>query len=179
MNENINLLDPNKKNTVLGPSKGMQGMRLFAGGLLFLVSVSAVIIFILVALSPLPALKREEASLRLTLASGHKDMLKLAYVDERTTTIDKLLNNRKAYDQILDSLQSNMPANVSISNIRVDNGAVALTVESKSLQSLDTYLSGLMQLVRDQKGFSQITLTSLINDESQSDYTLTVTLAML
>lgn len=179
MNEGINLLDPNRKGENLMPERRMRLIRLVAVGMLFLVSVSAVILFILVSLSPLPELKRQEQSLRLTLSESSNDMVKLALLDERTESIAALLKDRKSYEQTLSLLQAKLPQNAKITSIRIDDNTLIVTVDSRSLTSLDTFLNGMIGYVQQKKGFSQVTLTSLANDTVRNDYSLTVSLLML
>ena len=154
-------------------------MRITAVSLLFAVSVSAVIVFILIALSPLPELQRQEQSLRLNLSNSSTDMAKLALLDERTGVIAKLLSERTSYDQTIGLLQDTLPSNATISSLRVEGDILVVTVESRSLQALDTFLNGLIGYVQEKKGFSQVTLSSLSSDNVRNDYSLTVNLIML
>lgn len=179
MNETINLLDPNKDSKSVRSLKRMQYMRFFAMGMLFLVSVSSIILFMLVSLSPLPELQRQEQALRLTLSQASVDMAKMALVSERTASIEKVLADRTSYDQILALLQERLPNNAEITSIRVDQQVLVVTVESRSLTSLDTFLNGLVGLVQEKKAFSQVTLSTLANDNVRNDYTMTVSLVML
>ncbi len=179
MSEGINLLDPNKKNENLLPAKRMQFMNYFAIGLLFIVSVSSVTLFILISLSPLPELKRQEQGLRNTLAQSSEDMAKLALLDERTGAIADLLEQRTSYDKTIELLQNKLPSNAAISSIRVDQKTLVVTVESNSLQSLDTFLNGMIGYVQGKEAFSQVTMTSLSTDAETNGYSLTVSMVML
>lgn len=179
MSEGINLLEPNSKSESKMAARRMQIMRYVAVGMLFTVSVSSVILFILVSLSPLPELKRQEEALRLTLSQSSEDMAKLALLNERTESIGTLLEERKSYEQILVLLQDKLPSNVTISSIRVEQQNLIVTVESKSLNALDSFINGLVGYVEEKKGFSQVTLTTLANDNIRNDYSLTLNLVML
>lgn len=179
MSESINLLDPNKKNATSAPTKRLQIMRIVAVGMLFIVSVASVILFILVSLSPLPQLKSKEEALRLTLSQSSNDMAKLALVQERATSLEILLKERNQYEGILTMLQEKLPANADITSIRVDQNTMVLTVESRSLASLDSFLNGVIGYVQEKKAFSQVTMSSLATDNVRNEYALTVTLGML
>jgi hypothetical protein len=179
MNEGINLLDPNKENTPGVVNRRVLGLRAIAMGMLFLVSASSIILFILVTLSPLPELKKQETSLRATLATSHTDMAKLSLVNERAASIQTLLASRKSFDQTLELIQSKLPSGVDISAIQIDANIVSVTVESKSLKQLDDFINGLVGLVAEKNGFSRVTMTSLINDDSQSKYSVSLNLLLL
>lgn len=154
-------------------------MNYFAIGLLFIVSVSSVTLFILISLSPLPELKRQEQGLRNTLAQSSEDMAKLALLDERTGAIADLLEQRTSYDKTIELLQNKLPSNAAISSIRVDQKTLVVTVESNSLQSLDTFLNGMIGYVQGKEAFSQVTMTSLSTDAETNGYSLTVSMVML
>jgi len=179
MSDGINLININGGNQTIVPLKKLQLLRLVAISLLFIISAVSIILFILVALSPLPELKRQEQSLRTTLAQSHTEMGKLALVDERVTSIDKLMQQKKSFHQTIDLLQSKMSGDVTVKSLRVDKNMIILTVSSKSLQSLDNFLNGLVQSVQNKQGFSQVTLSDLSSQNVDSVYTLTVNLVML
>jgi Tfp pilus assembly protein PilN len=179
MNEGINLLDPNRQSDNSVPVKRLQFVRYFAVGLLFLVSVSSVILFMLVSLSPLPELQRQEASLRSTLSQSGEDMAKLALLDERATAINALLKERSSYEEVLSLLQDKLPNNAQIVSIRLDQQTLVLTIESRSLTALDSFLNGLIGYVQEKNTFSQVTMTSLANDNVRNDYSMVVSLGLL
>ena len=179
MNESINLLDPNKKTISSGFLRRMQVMRVITGGLLFIVSVSSVILFILVALSPLPSLQKQEQSLRLTLSQSKDDIVKLALINERTATVNNIITKRQSLDQTLALIQSKLSNDTTITAIQADKQSMTLTAESPSLQSLDNFLNGLMGFVQNKKSFSQVTLVDLTNDQANNQYAVTVRLTLL
>src|SRR5260221_116547 len=105
MNEGINLLEPNKNTRASMFLHRLHTMRVVTVGLLFIVSVSSVILFILVALSPLPTLQRQEQYLRQTLSASKSNIVKLALVKGQTDSIDRLLTQRHMLDQPIELVQ--------------------------------------------------------------------------
>lgn len=179
MSNGINLLDPHNKSDNALASKRVNAMRFTAIGLLFIVSASSIVLFLMVSLSPLPELKRQEHSLRLTLSEQSADIAKVAVLNERASAIDKVLKERKSYEEILKLLQEKLPSNVTINSLRVLDNSIVMTVESKSLTELDSFIVGLMQYIEEKKAFSQLTLSSLATDNVRNDYSMTITLVML
>lgn len=159
--------------------KRLQVMRALAVFMLFLVSVSAVALFILVALSPLPQLKEQERSLQLTLSGSRTEMGKLALIEERTTAIDTLLSKRKSYQKNLETIESKLPEGVDVTTLRVDESTMVVTVESKSLQLLDTFLSGVIDSVQKKEGFTQVTMNDLAAETIKDTYSMTLKLVLL
>lgn len=179
MNERINLLEPNKTN---GPSvflRRLQTMRIVTVGLLFIVSVSSVILFILVALSPLPALQRQEQSLQQTLSQSKNDIVKLALVDDQTSAVSTLLTKRNTLDVQLGLILDKLPSDMKVTEIRTDNKNIQVTVASSSLQSFETFFTGIVGYVQEKKSFSKVTLVELTTDTSSNAYVATVRLSFL
>lgn len=179
MSEGINLLDPNK-NT--GPAvflRRIETMRVITIGLLFIISASSIILFILVALSPLPALQKQEQSLRETLTSSKSDIVKLTLVNNQTNSIDSLLTQRQSFDQPLSLIQDKLTSGLTATEIQADSNSLIITVESSSLQSLDTFLNSLIGYVQAKTGFSKVTLVDLTTDQTNNQYSVTVQLNLL
>ncbi|HVA96281.1 MAG TPA: hypothetical protein VND99_01380 [Candidatus Acidoferrales bacterium] len=179
MSEGINLLEPNRKSTTDVFLRRIQTTRFIMVGLLFIVSVSAVILFILVALSPLPALHSQEQSLRQTLASSKSDIVKLELVNERADAIDGVMKKRHALDQTIGLIQSKLSKDSQITAMKGDSKTMTVTVESSSLQSLDSFLNGLIALVQDKKSFSNVTLTDLTTDDVTNTFSVSISLNLL
>ncbi|HWY79699.1 MAG TPA: hypothetical protein VNW29_05055 [Candidatus Sulfotelmatobacter sp.] len=181
MNEGINLLEPNKKTTQTAFFRRLHTMRVITVGILFIVSVSSVIIFILVALSPLPALQKQEQSLSLNLSQFQKDIVKLALLNERTSSIKNIVSKRQTLDQPLGLIQAKMTSGTTITAMQTDKKSIILTVNNSSLKSLDDFLNGIIQYVQEKTVFSNVTLISLTNDANTNinTYILTVQLTLL
>lgn len=178
MSDSINLLHPDKNSKKLPSVKRLEGMRLFAGGMLFLVSTASVILFILVAISPLPKLQQQQRSLELTLAESKKDIAKLAYVHERASAINMILTKRQSLDRVLNLIQSNLPPDTRVTAIRSDKNVMTVIVSSKSLDSLDKFVVGMTSLVETKTAFSQVTMTELVSDELDNVYSMTLSLVL-
>lgn len=179
MNEEINLLEPNKKITQTAFVRRLQTMRVITIGLLFIVSVSSIIVFMLVALSPLPALQKQEQSLRTTLLQSQQDIIKLTLLNDRTTTIQNILTKRQTLDQPLSLIQAKLTSDLSISAIQTDRKSITLTIQSTSLKSLDNFFNGIIGYVQEKNVFSNVTLVSLTNDAVSNVNVITVQLTLL
>lgn len=170
MNEGINLLESNKKNTSAAFVRQLQTMRTLVIGLLFIVSVSSVILFILIALSPLPTLQNQEQSLQQSLTLSKNDIVKLDLIKERTTSISQFLDKRKKLDQTIQVIESKFTGDATVTAIESTNIGTTVTVESSSLQDLDNFLNGLIVLVQQKKSFSKVTLVDLATDQTNNKY---------
>ncbi|HSX08908.1 MAG TPA: hypothetical protein VLF93_02035 [Candidatus Saccharimonadales bacterium] len=179
MNEGINLLEPNKKTTSTEFIKRLQLMRAVVVSLLFIVSVSSIILFILVILSPLPALKKQEQSLQETLALSRNDIVKYDLIKERTTSISKFLANRPKLDEEIGLIESKLTGGTAVTQIKIDTGGTTITVESNSLQDLDNFVNGMIDLVQQKKEFSKATMMDLTSNQNNGKYEMTILLTSL
>lgn len=180
MNEGINLLDPNKQGSVSNELlKRLKTMRLVVVGLLFIISVSSAILFMLVALSPLPALRKQQDTLQQNLSLVKNDMIKYELVNQRTTDIATILTRRRTIDTIISQVENVLPSDSSVTALQLQAGAITVTAESPSLDSLNNYLDGLMGYVQNKKNFSQVDLTELAIDATNNEYSVTVQLIPL
>lgn len=179
MSEGINLLDQGKKKTSEAFLRRVNTTRVIMIGLLFIVSVSSVVLFILVSLSPLPALKTQEQSLQQTLARSKNDIIKFELLKERSTEISSILRTRQSLDSILSLIQTKLPKDSHIISLKSDSKNMTLTIESPSLQSLNEFLSSLIGFVQNKQTFSTVTLTNLTTDQSTNAYSATVDLTLL
>jgi hypothetical protein len=179
MNERINLLEPNKKTASLISVQHFQVMRFVVISLLFIVSVSSVVLFVLVSFSPLPALQKQEQTLEQNLSQSKSDIAKVALLHERTSSISTFLSTRQMLDQTIGLIESKFSGDMKVISLQTDNSVTTVTVESSSLQNLDNFLNGLIVLVQQKKGFSQVILVDLANDSSNNDYEVTVRLNSL
>jgi hypothetical protein len=179
MNEGINLLAPNKNKGSGDLLRRIQKMRFLTIALLFIVSVSSVILFILVALSPLPALQKQAQSLQQSLATSKDSIVKLTLVNSQTDSISQLLTKRKSFELPLRLIQDKFSGDMKIEQLQMDDSIVLITVESSSLHSVDTFINGLANYVQEKNTFSKVILVDLAIDEATNSYSATVQLNYL
>jgi hypothetical protein len=176
MNEGINLLEPNKKTTSAGFVRRIHIMRLIVVSLLFVVSVSSVILFILVALSPLPTLRQQEQTLEQNLSASKSDVVKLDLIKDRSASVSQFLAKRQDLSQLISVIQSKLTGDATVAAIQSSGGDLTVTVQSSSLEDLDNCLNGLIVLVQQKKVFSQVTMVDLANNQVDNQYEVTLDL---
>lgn len=179
MNEGINLLEPNKNSGSVISLRRIQKMRVMTVGLLFVISVSSVVLFILVALSPLPALQRQEQYLQQTLAASKSTIVKLSLLNSQTDAVSQLITKRQSFEKPIGLVQKKLSDDITVQQLQIDSNSLVITVESPSLQSLDTFINGLIGYVKDKNTFSKVFLVDLTTDQSTNAYAVTVQLSYL
>lgn len=179
MSSGINLLG-HKEQTPISPfANRMRLLRGIAVAFLFIVSVSSMILSILIAVSPLPQLQKQEEASLATMGQFHPDIAKLALVNDRANNISQLLASRSNFDQIIELVKNQMPQGIAITSLTMSKNAIALTVSSASLNQLDVFMNNLVRVSQGQKNFSKVTMTDLSIDEEKNLYLLTINIGVL
>lgn len=179
MNSRINLLPTKKQAPSTAATRRAGRVRLFAMVMLFGVSAASIILFLLIALSPLPTLQQQERNAIATLSQYRTDIAKLLLVNDRLRSSATLLEKRKDFDKALEAIRSRMPDGVTITEMNMTRESVSVTVASESLSRIDTFLNNLTSAVADKKDFKHVTMSKLLVDEQKDVFTVTVQVVML
>lgn len=143
-------------------------------GLMFIVSFASVVIFILIALTPLPSLKEREKDEMKRLSFYNEMIGELILTKDRLTEVNHILKKRPTYSLTLETVRKLLPASVSMDETHVNEKVLSLTVSSTSLISLDSFLDQLTMTNSDLKLFRSIKLVSILYNLDKSKYTLTL-----
>lgn len=174
MSKGINLLGAEKQISVKKASRKIKLVRTVAIGLLFGVSGLSIVLFLLIALSPLPSLQKQEQNALNTLVQYHPDVAKLFLVKERIKASELILATRSNFDQTLNKITEKIPGNATITGLTMNTDEISVTVTSTSLASLDTFLNSLVAATEAKEYFSKVILTKFLTNPGNSTYSLTV-----
>jgi hypothetical protein len=175
----INLLVDRRNVRPLAPLKRrLRIFRLSAIAILFGVGAASVILSVLILLSPLPQLKRDEQKARDDLAAYRIDINKLAFINDRGDGIRQIISKRSSYDKKLDVIESKMPAGVSFDGLTIVRKNYTLRFSSTNLASLNELLDSIVSITGTARGrdFSRVYLTSLSTDEEKMRFVLVIDL---
>ena len=137
------------------------------------------ILFLLITLSPLPALKQKESTSLNALSKYHPDIAKTIILNERMSSITTLMSKRVATNSVIDSVQSKMPAGMSFVNLSIAHKTVQVTSESNSLSLIDTFVNKLVEDSGANKKFVKVTMNSIQYDDQRNRFILQVELTLL
>jgi|SRR6185369_2944653 len=179
MNKGINLFKTEKKISVAVASQKLTVLRLVAIGLLFCTSAFSIILFLLIVLSPLPDLQKQEKTLLATISGSHPDIAKLFLINDRLKSSETIIDKRQNFDKSLSLIKQRMSSDVSITAITMNKSTISITVSSSSLSSLDNFLNSLVDAVDSKKDFSKVTMTNFLADEVRDNFFLTIEVATL
>lgn len=179
MNNSINLLDYKNKIVVKKNNSNQKTIRLTAIGLLFLVSSSSIIFFILIAFSPLPELNRQHKIASFNLSHAVPEIVKIGLINERADNIKKIIDNRSSYDRILANLQKKLPIGVVFEAISIDKKSITLSISSNSLLRIEEFLNTLKKNDNESEKFSKIVLSSLSTDSVSDKFLVNLSIDIL
>ncbi len=172
MTKGINLL-PQIKRDQSHVKIIVQGMRFFSITLLFVVTVSSVMVFLLKLQLPISRLQQEEKKLQSDLALLHNRRVKYFVLNDRLQNISTVMAKRSNLEKLLNLITQEIPSKSVIESLKVDAKQVSLNITSSSLTPLNTYLDNLLAKNSQQKTFKKVSLDTLIFDNKRKVYTLT------
>jgi hypothetical protein len=178
MNKDINLLGNVKKpNEVLRTR--IRYLRYLAVSLLFLVSTASVVLFILIAFSPLPALQKTEQEALTELSQYHPKIAKYLFLNERLTKLQEMMKERRTFSGALLLAEQELPQGASITGAGMEDKTVRITIASKSLLPMDTFINSLIIRTEEKKLISTLRINELGVDEVTGNFELTVEMLLL
>ena len=173
MKNSINLIDYKGRTSTDNHNQKQKLLRKIAVGLLFIVSTTSVIFFILITFSPLPQLKKQTDKSSFTLSLANDNIIKQAIVKQRLGNIKTILSERSAYAELVEYLQIRLPSGVVILALSINNDNLTVTLGSNSLLAIDSFLEKITNKDVTRK-FSKVNLVSLINSENSFIMKLTL-----
>ncbi len=169
MSNGINLAT-NKRTTRSAFFNQLRVLRFGAAGILALIAAVSMVLFFLIAASPLPGLKRQENGALFQITQLHPKIAKYLLVNERVTAITQLMQARDSKSTNLTKLESQIPRQANVESIQIDDKGMLLTVSSVSLGTINTFISNLLDNTGVSKPFSSVVLNSLVYNTKANDY---------
>lgn len=176
MNKGINLLIDKRSVKTSPLTKRLKAFRLSAIAILFGSSAFAIIINMLIILSPLPQLRQEEQKQLDNLSVYNLEIAKLSFINDRGDNIHKILDQRPSYDKNITAVQEKIPQDVNFDSFSINNKNYTLKFSGKNLESINLLLDSLMAMTGKKKEYIKIYLTSLSVDELSHNFIMIVDL---
>lgn len=178
MSNDINLYKF-KKGKLSSEGKRLSLLRGVAIIALFCISASAVILYILIALSPLPALKKEEENSLNAMSLLHDDEAKEIIVHERMDVIGSILSKRQHFDKIIKDVTSLLPSGLTVTGMSIDDKGASFTIKGSSLSKIDKFINELVNSPQNGTAFSRISLSNLIILDQTNIFSATIAVSYL
>ncbi len=175
MNNEINLMPEKAKHTASNLKKHYV-VHYVAIGLLFIISFSSVVLFMLIALSPLPSLVQREKDETKRLSFFSEMIVKLQFTKNRVNHVNDILKLRPDYSESIDKIKNQLSENAVIEEIHLSEKVLSVTIVSPSLSVLDQFITHLTEENAISKYYKKITLVSLHKDFEKGRFVMTLEL---
>lgn len=172
MSEDINLLSKRKSNFT--KNKKLAGFFRLASIILLVITVfSSLAIFFLKSNSNLTSLEKEEKAVYGELTRLNQKVAKLLLIERKIKDISTIIEKRPKFDEKINLITKDMPNNVSVASLTVDQKNLSVTLSSSSIYFLNLYLDSFLSSA-NKKVFSKVTLDSLTLDNKSGRYFLSL-----
>lgn len=169
----INLV-ADKESSASSKSK-LKKIRSISYLVLFLVTISSVLIFILNIRYSVNSVREQQTSVLNNLSIYNESVVKLIFLNQRLADIKVIFEDKTNYQELLTSFFSTLPPSVTIESYDINEGKFNLTLSSESLLALNESLNTILSTANDQ-GISDVVLSSLTN--SSSSYLMAVSMTL-
>lgn len=130
-------------------------------GLLFVVTASSMILFFLIAASPLPEIKKQESAALFRISQLHVKMGKHLLVQDQLKHVDKLEKARDRFDELLPLIKENSPPTVRVKSVQIEKKEMVLTFATATLSDFNPLIEQVEELTSNQKIFEKVLVNSL------------------
>jgi cytoskeletal protein RodZ len=178
MNEQINLLQNSGGRSYAQLITKLRLMRFIAVFALFIVAAFSIMLFLIIAFSPLPRLQQEEERLIATLNTGEyrEKMDKYYYINSRLTDIDNLLRNRPEIITSYELVERIITPTMSIKFLDISESATTFTLASPNLAEMESAVTKLTQDAKADSKITSLTLSSIAYNAKENVYEMSVTI---
>jgi hypothetical protein len=174
MSVNINLLLRTDEES-LKRKKRVKVFNFVAIASLIGVGLISLGIFISIQVIDPGSIRKEQADVLKKISALQGRQAKLFALNNRVENIDKIMTTRRDFSRIMSSLLTKIPGNLSVGNFVIDDKAVVIVGQSKSLAVIGEFINNLTDMVRKKEIIKSLTLNSLSLDEGKSAYFVSIT----
>jgi Tfp pilus assembly protein PilN len=173
MNRSINLLIKPKASELNLDAKRIRFIRILAVALLFGVATTSVILFIIIAFSPLPRLREEEKALQSELSSPTSLFTKYALLKDQIKLIQQTLSKRQNLTNTFNELDSIVPVTLRLQSYAIDAKSMKIVLIGSSITDIESFIDIITKKAQERVFFGNLKLASIVLDPQTAQYTLT------
>jgi Tfp pilus assembly protein PilN len=177
MTNQINLLGPISRGGVI--PRYIRILHSIALVLLFVVPTLAVILYIFIALSPLPSLNKQEQDSLSQLSNYRQQFVQLLYIRQRAGDIQTIIETRPDYDVLLETLRNEVPAGLGITAYTIGLNTASITVTGNSLALINEFMRNLTTDPASVAYFHNIQMDSLTHYSDTQNIEISVHMSLL
>lgn len=173
MNSEINLIS--NKNTALEKElRRLRMVRVLAVISLAVVSLIAILIFVLNITLPFGSVRKDEQMTEAGLSLLHGKLYTYAAINDRVNNISSVISQRDNYIPQLNQVLSKVSADLSVDQLAVQTGKIDISVSGLSLLSINKFIDDIVSLGNQGKVIKDIIIQGLSLDPNSGRYTLRI-----
>lgn len=169
MNTDINIILPKNLGQIEHQSR-IKAARMIAFIFPLIVGAVSLGIFLFIQSINPASIIREQDDVKSQISKLDNRKIKLFLVNNRVDNIKDLLQRRKDFFKSIDTVLTQMPDDLLVDTMDMDNKIILLTITSPSLSSVDQFLNNLIVMAKKKELISSLTLNSLTFDETKNNY---------
>jgi hypothetical protein len=173
MTENINLLA--KKNAHNVQQERVLKLCKQVSVVFLLITAGSSLLFFILTLNPsLSSIKEQENNMLTNLSFTQGKVAKYLLIKNRLTMIGNIVKTRYPIDVIISTVQQQVPSDVSIDTMSIENKTLVMTLSSPSLVSLNIFLTNITSLGQNKSIIKKMVLESMSANAGLTSYTLSL-----
>lgn len=172
MNNDINLIEGEKTN--LARKKRIFILRILSLVFVFSVAFFSILLFIINSRISLESVKREENSTLQKILFFKDRSAKFNLVSDRLKNITALLNSRKKYTVVLNTILQQVPSDVRLTGFTINKDDVLVTAASVSLLSINKFLDSFTSISQQKHAVKDMVIEGLTLDRQTGIYSLSI-----
>lgn len=166
----INLAIAKKRNTSKISDKNIKYLRLFAVSFLSIVGLFSVMLFIIIATSPIGKLREERSAIESSFSNSNTEYGKYVLTKSRLSKVDSLKKSRNDFTSTYDILQREKPVSLNFVSINIAEESMQLGIESASVNDLENFLEYIQTKAEDNSLPSQVIADSITFDSQDNNF---------
>ena len=178
MSNNINL-SPSKRRTNQYQEELLKTVKKISVIFLVITVISAVGLFLLDINPSLSYILQQKNATLTNLSFTHGKAAKYLLIKDRIQSINSIIQGRSSFDDVIASLEQQIPTDVAVDSLSIDRKTVTVNVSSTSLSSCDTLLTNITQMLQEKKIIKAISIDTITEDQSVGKFVLSMRLDLL
>lgn len=173
MSADINLLLPKDEASL----KRHRKIKIF--NFLAIISLAAtgaisLILFLMIQSIDVSSIEKEQNNVLQQISKFQDRQAKLFVLEDRINNVSEILEKKKDLSIAVSGLLKNIPSGLIVDAMEIDNDSVSITAKSSSLSTIGGFVTNLTDMVRKKEVISSLTINSLIYDENNAFYQVSV-----
>jgi Tfp pilus assembly protein PilN len=175
MSNDINLFQHTSSSITQNLSKEIRWIRIVALLFLFIVPTGAVLLFLFIFFSPQTALQQQESEMLTKVSTLGKKVSAVSFINDRILNSKQFISKRSIYGKALGEITLQLPTEVVLNTLNIQNNNVSISVSSSSLTALQTYQTSLLTVPKSTQILQKIAFQTITFIPGSANYQMALT----